>query len=457
MAMASRPATGGKIEIEAGDDFVVTDPTSISGASFTGLLPSAASLSTIAEVRVEVYRLFPSDSDVSRTSGPPTFSTLLVPTRVNSPSDVVFASRDSADASLSFTPSIINSTFAANNSVLNGIHPKPGQTTGGEGLASGEEVTFNVGLSSPISLPAGHYFFVPQVALSSGDFFWLSAPRPIVAPGTPFPTGWNDLQSWIRNSDLDPDWLRVGTDIVGGATPPTFNASFSLSGVTCQPISVSPPTLPGATVGEPYSAAFTAAGGTAPYRFSGMGVLPGGVSLSSDGKLAGTPAKAGSFPIAVTATDADGCQGSGQVTLAVAAAPPPPPPVISAAHLSHRVFRAAASGPTIARKRRAPIGTIISYRDSEDAITTFKVFRLATGHKHRGRCVAGRRAHQRRCTRRIARGAFTHADVARRIRVRFSGRLGARKLVPGRYLLTLTPKANGQPGHAVTLSFRIVR
>ena len=31
--------------------------------------------------------------------------------------------------------------------------------------------------------------------------------------------------------DLDPDWLRVGTDIVGGATPPTFNMTFSLTGV----------------------------------------------------------------------------------------------------------------------------------------------------------------------------------------------------------------------------------
>jgi hypothetical protein len=26
--------------------------------------------------------------------------------------------------------------------------------------------------------------------------------------------------------------VRVGTDIVGGAAPPTFNASFALSGVT---------------------------------------------------------------------------------------------------------------------------------------------------------------------------------------------------------------------------------
>ena len=29
---------------------------------------------------------------------------------------------------------------------------------------------------------------------------------------------------------LDPDWLRVGMDIVGGATPPTFNTAFSLAG-----------------------------------------------------------------------------------------------------------------------------------------------------------------------------------------------------------------------------------
>jgi hypothetical protein len=39
-----------------------------------------------------------------------------------------------------------------------------------------------------------------------------------------------DLQEWTRDASLDPDWLRVGTDIVGGATPPTFDAAFSLSG-----------------------------------------------------------------------------------------------------------------------------------------------------------------------------------------------------------------------------------
>jgi hypothetical protein len=29
---------------------------------------------------------------------------------------------------------------------------------------------------------------------------------------------------------LAPDWLRIGTDIVGGTTPPTYNAAFTLSG-----------------------------------------------------------------------------------------------------------------------------------------------------------------------------------------------------------------------------------
>src|SRR5262249_7143719 len=104
--------------------------------------------------------------------------------------------------------------------------------TTGEGPVTGQEVQFNVNFSTPFSLPADHYFFVPQVELSdSGNFFWLSVPRPIASPGTPFPAGFTDLQEWIRNENLAPDWLRVGTDIVGGDTPPTFNAAFSVSGV----------------------------------------------------------------------------------------------------------------------------------------------------------------------------------------------------------------------------------
>ena len=58
-----------------------------------------------------------------------------------------------------------------------------------------------------------------RVEVAGGEFFWLSAPRPIVPPGTPFPPGSTDLQAWMRNTALDPDWSRVGTDIVGGTSP----------------------------------------------------------------------------------------------------------------------------------------------------------------------------------------------------------------------------------------------
>src|SRR5947209_7759351 len=89
MAAATRPASVGKFEIEAADDFVLTTETRIDHATFTGLQPASASAT---QVVVEIYRVFPLDSDVSRTSGPPTFSTAQVPTRVNSPSDVAFTS-----------------------------------------------------------------------------------------------------------------------------------------------------------------------------------------------------------------------------------------------------------------------------------------------------------------------------------------------------------------------------
>jgi len=236
IAIASRPGTGSGFEIESADDFALTNRTSITSATFTGLVTGTFPGSSISEVRVEIYQIFPADSNVGRTSGPPTFSTTNVPTRVNSPSDVEFDDRDSAAGNLSFATTDLG-TFSADNSVQpGGIHAQPFQTTGGNGSITGDEVEFDVTFSTPFSLPAGHYFFVPQVEVNGGgDFFWLSAPRPIFPPGTPFPPGFTDLQSWTRDGAIDPDWLRVGTDIVGGTPAPTFNAAFSLTGVVPEP------------------------------------------------------------------------------------------------------------------------------------------------------------------------------------------------------------------------------
>ena len=211
MATASRPGSGGQFEIETGDDFVLTSTTSLTSATFTGLLTGDGSVSN---VRVEIYRVFPLD-----LRDPPSGN---APTRANSPSDIAFSEADAADGGLQFTMGVLAATFTANNSVApGGIHPEPAETTAGDGSVRGAEVEFDVSFTHGLLLPANHYFFVPQVEVADadGNFFWLSATKTIPAPA--------DLQSWTRDEGLDPDWLRVGADIVGAGG---FNASFSLTG-----------------------------------------------------------------------------------------------------------------------------------------------------------------------------------------------------------------------------------
>ncbi len=229
MGIATRPdVPGGPFEIEGADDFFLTAQTLINSASFVGVIvpgPTGGS-STITDVVAEMYRIFPADSNTTRTPN--------VLTRTNSPSDDDFASKSSDAGQLTFTFSVLNPTFTMLNTVQpGGIHPFPNQTTGGNGALTGAEVQINATFLSPFNLVDGHLFFVPQVELSNGaTFYWLSASRgPISGPGTtPFPATITDLQSWTRDAALDPDWSRVGTDIVGGTTPPTFNTAFSLDG-----------------------------------------------------------------------------------------------------------------------------------------------------------------------------------------------------------------------------------
>ena len=222
IATLARVGSLAGIQTETADDFLLTQSmTHITSATFVGLIPIGVPLSSISQVEIEFYRVFPNDSDASRTP--------QVPTRVNSPADVEIgsATRDSLAGTLSYTPGIISSSFMVLNSVVNGIYAKPNQFSGGEGPVTGEEVQINVIFTTSVDLAAGHYFFRPEVLLSTGNnFLWLSAPKPIVPPGTPFAP---DLQTWIRNDNLAPDWLKIGTDITGQGP---FNATFSLAGTS---------------------------------------------------------------------------------------------------------------------------------------------------------------------------------------------------------------------------------
>ena len=141
MATAARPGMPAEpFEIESADDFVLTNTTSITSATFTGLVP--AGIERQPGVVVEIYRVFPrTDSDVGRTSGSPTFSTTQVPTRVNSPSDVAFDERDAATG-LSFTTTVLERELHRGQLGDTGRHPSQtepnhGRRRSGHGRRSG--------------------------------------------------------------------------------------------------------------------------------------------------------------------------------------------------------------------------------------------------------------------------------------------------------------------------------
>ncbi len=127
--------------------------------------------------------------------------------------------------------------------------------------------------------------------------------------------------------------------------------------------------------------------------------------------------------------------------------------------------RSAIPGATLARAHRPPIGTVITYSDSQAATTTFVVARAATGvrggptghaclapprHPHAGH-------HYRHCTRYLTVGTFAHGDAKGSNRLRFSARLHGHALAPRAYRLTATPRsAAGATGASVSTGFTVV-
>jgi large repetitive protein len=115
------------------------------------------------------------------------------------------------------------------------------------------------------------------------------------------------------------------------------------------PISISPATVPGGTVGTPYpSTTFVATGGTAPYSYAvTSGALPAGVTLSTGGVLSGTPTTQGAYSFSITATDSAGVPLTGIASYSISIAAPtisvtnvPPAAVINTPYS----FSLAASG-----------------------------------------------------------------------------------------------------------------
>jgi len=177
----SRRESPRKLETETADDFILQQTTVINRATISGLVPLGTLPENIKEVEIEVYHVFPLDS-----AFPPQATCPHGSTRPRM-SKSILPLAPKVSGSLKFSTSILSASLFVANSAVNGISKLPNNvTTMGEGPVTGEEVEITITFTSPIVLPPGRYFFRPEVLLTSGDFLYLSAPRPIAPPANPF-------------------------------------------------------------------------------------------------------------------------------------------------------------------------------------------------------------------------------------------------------------------------------
>ena len=178
----------------------------------------------------------------------------------------------------------------------------------------------------------------PPVQISAGQLAVTTSQLPAAAVGAPYQTvlsasGGSGAYAWTLKSGNLPSGLALAADGTLAGTPSsaggaTFTvqvadgaggsaaASLSLS-VAAQPLPLGVLTnaLPGGSFGLPYRIDLAAVGGTPPYQWSivaGGGAPPPGISLSTDGTLAGTPAADGAFVFQVQATDSGGQSAQSQ-------------------------------------------------------------------------------------------------------------------------------------------------
>lgn len=121
---------------------------------------------------------------------------------------------------------------------------------------------------------------------------------------------------------------RSDNDVTNGIQDPItqlYVVTVSASGIStpAAPLEFVDAKPPGGTNGLPYSYAFSAVGGVAPYTWTALGGLPDGLSLSSSGILSGTPSVKlpGTFNIAVRVTDSRGVSATANFAIAIAVTP----------------------------------------------------------------------------------------------------------------------------------------
>jgi len=124
-------------------------------------------------------------------------------------------------------------------------------------------------------------------------------------------------------------YVEQGKTVLGVTIPP-FPIRFGARPPTAPQALAVTVTSPTGTVGRPYTAVIAVTGGTPPYQVAATGLPPGlavqQVQTSAVWQITGTPVAAGSYPIAVVATDSAGNAASTAAAIVVRAARTTPAP-----------------------------------------------------------------------------------------------------------------------------------
>jgi len=190
----------------------------------------------------------------------------------------------------------------------------------------------------------------------------------------------------------------------------------------------------------------------------------GGAGAGGGGAGAGTGTGTGTGTGMGTGPSSSGLPSSG-TTSPPNGTPHTVTPVVTGYGLTNNPFVVAGgSTPTfgVAAKKttKHKKGTVFGYTLSEAATVRIVISQAQSGRRKGKRCVAPTRKlrHARRCARIFVKMTLTRTSHQGSNRVAFSGRIGSRKLAPGRYQATLTATdAAKNTSKAKTISFTIVR
>lgn len=117
----------------------------------------------------------------------------------------------------------------------------------------------------------------------------------------------DDIDQTVHNDNSRTKYTLVGfTDFAKSKnlTLEVFEGKLAPVKVnTLTALSITTSTLAGGTENTAYSEDMVATGGSAPYIWETASTLPDGITLSTGGKLAGTPIETGTFGVVLKVTD----------------------------------------------------------------------------------------------------------------------------------------------------------